>query len=630
MPIGSDFTIDYSLRTVKHTSGTTVYTAQALYSWLQDTFDELTSLDDSVPMSAQTPTDFTLINGWFIDDPSFQFLSGGSVKTIGWDAATYSDGIYTLSFQSSGYTNVISGDIGKTVVSSSGSNGTLLAYDNTLRKWWVRRGTGTTWNNTNTITITSGTGAGTLNAAGATGEAQFSNVYTIGSIVSGSQLYVEQNGAVITTYWSTGHIDLVLKVKDNGSLINSGKVRVFAREYTDLYSHFEADLSGAGRTPVPLATSDDLDNQTSSGTVAGWTDVTITFGTVSRDLDNGNGAKDYDVEIDCGSRTSLAEVYERLKYVTRRGETTTLNGTQGQIYRSANSSYTEVTASPFGTFAGGKFFGARGVYLKNVPSGDITDYQLIAADGTTQIPPNQVGVTVSSVIAGDRVAVFETSGGSIVKNQYTLTTGNNAAGTSLVMSGSIASDTPKSSGGVVRIVVDGNTEHRYEYTTWATATFTLKTIPNATVTTSNSGGTTLIASAATFVTSGVAAGMLIKNTTDGSTAYVISVDSETQLTVSGLTGGSDNRFDTSDTVTINKLVQNYSSGLNVYVPLIDKVATGTSVSTSLVYSSNVPVLVRVRNSTTSGNKIVPFETTGTVTSTGLTVSAIRTADTIIS
>src|SRR3989344_5350698 len=49
---------------------TTTYTTRALYSFIQDTFDEVTQLDDTVPMSAQTPTEFTLINDWFIDDTS--------------------------------------------------------------------------------------------------------------------------------------------------------------------------------------------------------------------------------------------------------------------------------------------------------------------------------------------------------------------------------------------------------------------------------------------------------------------------------------------------------------------------------------------------------------------------------
>lgn len=547
MAIQDDWTVDNALKTIKHTSGTTVYTLNELYTWRMDAEDELAILSYDPSMSAQTPTDYSLVNGFFIDDTSLQYLKGGALKTIGWDAATYTNGIYIISFGAT-YTSAVAGDIGKTVVSSSGSNGTLVAYDNTLKKWWVRRGTGTTWANTNTITITTGTGAGTLNAAGVTGESLFSNVYTLGTIESGTQMYVEQNGSIISTYWSTGHIDLVLKVKEASTLIDSGLVRVFAREWTDIYDHFQIDLSAGGRNPVPLATADDLNNQTASGTVAGWTDVTITFGTASKNLNNGNGAKNYDVVIDCGGRT-VAQVYERLKYVTRRGETATINSVQGQRYRSANAAYTEVKGAPFGTFAGGKFFGARGVWIENYNAADAKNFQLIAADGTTQIPPNVVSVIINSVVSGDRCTMFALTGagGTVNKAQYTLSSGNNSGNGTLVMSGNIASDTPAA--GVVRVVVDGNTEHRYTYTSWATATFTLS-------------GT---------------------------------------------------------------LSQSYSAGLNAYVPLIDAQASTTQTSNTFTYSSNKYVKTRVRK-----KGIQPFEVDGEITSAGLTVTAIRTTDTIVS
>ena len=41
MGIGDEFSIDYANRRIYHSSGATVYTVNALYSWLMDTFDEL-------------------------------------------------------------------------------------------------------------------------------------------------------------------------------------------------------------------------------------------------------------------------------------------------------------------------------------------------------------------------------------------------------------------------------------------------------------------------------------------------------------------------------------------------------------------------------------------------------------
>src|SRR3989344_3718146 len=82
--ISDDFTIDYVNKRVYHSSGTTIYTVNELYSYLMDTFDELAQMDDTIPMSAQTPTEYTLINGWFMDDTSFKYLKTGAVQTNGW------------------------------------------------------------------------------------------------------------------------------------------------------------------------------------------------------------------------------------------------------------------------------------------------------------------------------------------------------------------------------------------------------------------------------------------------------------------------------------------------------------------------------------------------------------------
>lgn len=477
MPV-SDLAIDYANRRISRTSGTDTFTARAVYSWVQDQIDEPTALTRKNPMTAQTPTDYTLVNGYLVDESVYQYITGGSVQTLGWDAAVYdgsnSDqtrGIYVLALASGTYTACVAGDIGRTVVNGS-TSGILVAYNNTLRKWWVRRGTGTTWT-TAATTITGGTGACTVAPVATTGEALYANVYSLpsGSIESGTQQYVEQNGAILTTYWASGHIDLVLKVKEAGTLIDSGLIRVFAREYTDNYFHVQVDLSGGGRNPVGTATTDDSNNQTASATVATWTDVTTTFGTVSRNLNNGNGAKTYDVIVDAGGRT-VAQMFERLKYIARRGETALLNGVQGQRYRSANASYADVVASPFGTFAGGKFFGARGVWITNYNASDAKNFQLIASDGTTQVPPNVVGISVGALVTGDRVGVYRlTAAGGGIATPLALASGNSSGLGTLTMSAAIPSDTPAA--GVVSIVVDGNTIHSYAYTSWAGSVFTL-------------------------------------------------------------------------------------------------------------------------------------------------------------
>ncbi len=656
MPISSDFTIDYVNQRVYHSSGTTIYTVNALYSYLMDTFDELTQMDDTIPMSAQTPTEYTLINGWFMDDTSFKYLKAGAVQTSG-----HLNVIQVMTLQSGGYTNAIAGDIGKMVVDDASNTGNLLDYDNTNRKWWVR------WNTTiataSAITITAGTGAGTSTGASVTGENLWSNVYTLGSIEEDdSQLvYIEQNGSRIfsgSEWWpeaGTRHIDALIKVKESGTEINGAQITVFLRHYpsggnADLYDHFGIDLTSGGRNAVPLASSPDLNNTTAHATVSGYTDITVAFvngtitysaisgaftnletvtqatsgatgifikqstttgsgvmtlGNVVGTFDNTNvitggtsgdtatssstltqayttpkaftqGTEyNYSVVVDCAARP-LSEVYEYMKYLTRIGSTflmyptataqggaITHSSKQGQLYirahednqTSPTNTYSPIKASPFGTFAGGTFFGAQSIWIENMDSADVQRYQLIDATGTTRIPPNQQAVSISNLLSGDRIAVFRTTSGTTIdKEMYSAAAGNDSGNGTFVIGTTIPSDTPTS--GSIRVVDTSDTsstrETRYEYTSWSGSTFTLS-------------GT---------------------------------------------------------------LDRSYTAGDDkAYVPFIDTTATSTSESVTVIYVTDRTLLIRVRRK--AATAILPFETTGTFSSTGYSTSAIRTTDSIV-
>jgi len=309
----------------------------------------------------------------------------------------------------------------------------------------------------------------------ATADSLWSNLYTLGSQVAGTQLYIEQAGVVHPTpWWGTGNIDVLLLVKNAGVAVQSddtsgtptnGGVWVYAREFGDEYDHGFANIYAGGRNPLGVNTSEDGSNTTLEATVQSWYDAvgfTITFGTISRDLNNGAGAKNYDVEIDCDGRP-MTEVYEVLKLATRRGETVDdLNGVDGQVYRSASEGvYSEVKKAPFGTIAGTTLYGARGVWFTNYSA---ADFVLIDATGATQSPPNyqKVAATHPSLV-GCNIFVAEIAAGVLVKNQYTIssvTTTTIQATTSIDIN-----KAPQS--GVLRV---GDTQ--YTYTGYATDTFT--------------------------------------------------------------------------------------------------------------------------------------------------------------
>src|SRR5689334_7206996 len=72
---------------------------------------------------------------------------------------------FVLTFASAGYTSAIAGDIGKTVVgAASGATGVLISYDNTAQTWNVESSNDTAFEDHEAVSITTGTGAGTLAA----------------------------------------------------------------------------------------------------------------------------------------------------------------------------------------------------------------------------------------------------------------------------------------------------------------------------------------------------------------------------------------------------------------------------------------------------------------------------------
>jgi hypothetical protein len=711
---------------IRWTGTTGTNTLRALYSALEDLFDNSGQMDDGTPMTAQTPTDYTIglidageTGAWFIDPESIKHLTGGGLRTQSWARVTGTNiGIIKLPYTVGGGSDFVPSDLGKHV--DLGTNdGTLLYYNSSDLECWIRPDTSAAdddFDDSGTLTVASGTGSVTIGASSnTTGEMTWSNIFTLGALQSNTTIYVSQNNSVISNtessgsgrWWGDGHLDILVLTTDQGDLVDRGLLTLYARQYSKKYCYYVTDVSAGGRTPVPLSTSSDANNTTgyrtftgSSGTGtftsgnaiytgASWaaatakgiltvdasgTTPTITYylihnltelsGTIyeydfvtdsrathcvvgtptntgpasqsmsiafgldqTQDVNADSTNEDYSVMIDLAGTIAVADMNERLKYITRRGETSTLDGIEGQQYigldyrvdylalngtiadgstltqtlADATTATTEVVAHsiadgylmlrdtrgtleygtgannlvldggnwvtmtgaatvtvitpplehPFGSFAGGKFFGARGVGIKNVPAGDAQNYELIDNDGTRIVPPTSIAIIVSGIVSGDRVSVFRTTGDNEIIDKTYLhshASNNSSATTSWEVDSStpIPADTPGT--GYVRLVkTSTSTEERKQYTGWSGNVFTLAS--------AHSGG--------------------------------------------------------------------YGASDTAYVPYIDEQATGTSISKSVTYVTDRYVLTRVRI-----KGIVPFNVKGQITSSGYTATAIRTADTI--
>ena len=103
MAIETDFTVYPNSKVIRHTSANDdVHEMSVFYSWLQNLFDEPGYMSYQKPIKYNTPTSYTMLNGWFLDNGDgsniLEYLTGGSIDTTGYD--TIDDPIYMMDVES--------------------------------------------------------------------------------------------------------------------------------------------------------------------------------------------------------------------------------------------------------------------------------------------------------------------------------------------------------------------------------------------------------------------------------------------------------------------------------------------------------------------------------------------------
>lgn len=143
--------------------------------------------------------------------------------------------------------------------------------------------------------------------------------------------------ATTTEYWNNAYvpnaaskINLLIKVKNAGTIIDRRVVRFRALEFGRQYFTAPDATLSSGITPVSLVATDDGNNNTVEATVATWTDAVNTYGFQLVDHNNGNGATPFWAVGDTGTRTK-AQYHERQKWVQRRGTAETIFGLNAQL-----------------------------------------------------------------------------------------------------------------------------------------------------------------------------------------------------------------------------------------------------------------------------------------------------------
>ena len=153
-----------------------------------------------------------------------------------------------------------------------------------------------------------------------------------------------QDDAIVTAYWENaympdsiaGRVRILRKTREDGVDIDGKRVKAKLLEYGDTYFEGSTTL-GTASTALALFSSPDGNNQTASGTVAGYS-PTYTEGYQTIDYNNGNGAQPYYLSIDFDTNTSL-ETYEHTKYRQRRGTSDNMFGRNAQLYTGVTLNY---------------------------------------------------------------------------------------------------------------------------------------------------------------------------------------------------------------------------------------------------------------------------------------------------
>lgn len=290
--------------------------------------DEL-DITDTTPSERSTDNIVTLINGWNIDDNASEHIYDGSI--IQSNGAVIYDGFKVLAPAGTAIQIIQNGAVlsddwwnyseGGT---HTGSNDAAVLTDST-KSWTVDEWVGYRVNNTTDgsyAVITSNTSdtiTGTL--VGGTGnDWDASDAYLIVDGLNGDSA----NGI--------SH-NFMLKVRTGGADTDGRRLIATTRMWGRNYNEFKINGSTRGINVVALATADDLNNATTIGTIAALTNITnVTAGYNGIDVNNDASNEYYYSEWNRDTAT-INQLYERAKWLTRDGETTTLYGLAGELFR---------------------------------------------------------------------------------------------------------------------------------------------------------------------------------------------------------------------------------------------------------------------------------------------------------
>lgn len=444
---------------------------------------------------------------------------------------------------------------------------------------------------------------------------------------SGTNIQIIQNGAVIATdWWNTGvwlnadpangvSHNFMLKVRTGWVDIDGRRFIAIAREWGSTYDEFKVNGTTRGLNVVALKPTTDLNNTTAVGTVAWWTGITnLTEGYSPIDV-TWDGTNEYYYSKWDRSTYSINQFYERMKWLTRDGTSSTLYGLSGKIFRGITHEITIDT--PTGTFASYEpvsWTGWTGQMLAiNSPTAGTKMWiQLL----TGVVPLDNQVITGGTSWATCMVNV------SVIERSVSSPFVGVSTGSALI--GAFGFGVEATDLGANDKVLDLTDTQRVAPNNVTFSVLWLASGDRVIVTADSSGiqknqlslSGTLTGASVTSLT--VASAIPADTPSSGTIRVQRNSGVYTLVNYSSWTGS------TFTIASTNFSADNATSGNNVFISYIDAVASWPSLTFTSVYASDRTLFIRVKNG--SGSPIKTFETTWVLGSSGGSSTAVRTSD----
>ena len=591
--------------------------------------DDLLDITSDTPSVRSTDNIITLINGYNVDATAIEHLYDGTIEQGGgaerWDGITnFGNPEIEIGIIQNGA--VLTDDWwnqgGEHGTATGGSTSTLV---DTSKSWTVDEWVGYTVRNT-----TDGSqGIITSNTA---------DTLTISDLMYGGTNNTNANTEVY--YIVTGqNADaangvshrFMIKTINASADIDNRRILGFNRTYGKTYGEFTINSAVSGINVLALSDSTDLNNSTAPNSLYDSVATTFTspFDTISNlnegysllDVDNDTVNEPYYSEWDRGTAT-INQFYEYTKYVSRyKAETGNLYGIAGDLFRGVT---TELTV----TGIGGTWVEPESVTWTG-GSG-----QVLAVDNTAGASTTSVWIQVLTGSAPTSGTITGHGGATATVTAATARPlsqpfSGQSTGSALIGAYGLGIQTADLTASDLLTDLDGNTRQPPNNVTFSVSGLVIG--EDRVLVTAESGGsidTTEYTLNGTL--NGAAVGAVVVNGTinsDTPQPGVIRVVNDSGYNVFlPYTSFSGSTFTLTSTYDFSGTQQNdaATTGNGAFTGYIDKLATATTESFTVVYDNDLPLFIRVRDG--GGTPIVTFETTGTLTNTGGSTTAIRTPD----